>query len=76
LKLEPAIRVFLELLVVAHFTSERPECQGGFDHMKRTFRPSNIRRKRKLGFRAKMRTRSGRATIQRRRRKGRERLTA
>lgn len=44
--------------------------------MKRTFRPSNIRRKRKLGFRSKMRTRTGRAMIQRRRRKGRERLTA
>ena len=44
--------------------------------MKRTFQPSNRRRKRRLGFRTKMRTASGRAIIKRRRQKGRAKLTA
>ncbi len=44
--------------------------------MKRTFQPSNIRRKRTHGFRARMKTRSGRAIIRARRRKGRTRLSA
>ncbi|MCH8474444.1 MAG: 50S ribosomal protein L34 [Opitutales bacterium] len=44
--------------------------------MQPTFRPSNLRRARKFGFRARMKTRSGRAIINARRRKGRKRLTA
>ena len=58
------------------FARTFPSCHQEPGMSKRTFQPNNRRRAKTHGFRARMRTRAGRAILAARRSKGRERLSA